>query len=286
MYSTRSLIRAGQKRGHDIYLLDYFDCSIQLVGGTGTVWYKEEPVDYLDAIIPRIGASGTAHGVHVIQQFESMGLVTTLTSSALHKSRDKLRCLQIMSEVGIDFPQSIFGSTLDQPDYLIEAVGGCPVVIKTLKGTHGHGVVLAKDESAAFSIIETFQYLKEQFMVQEFINESKGEDLRALVVGDQVIAAMKRTAMTGDFRANLHRGGSALPIKLSKQEKETALLAVQSLGIRVAGVDMLQSERGPLLLEVNPSPGLEGIETTTHIDVASRIIMWVEQAVAANKTYV
>ncbi|MEO1627591.1 MAG: RimK family alpha-L-glutamate ligase, partial [Bacteroidota bacterium] len=230
----------------------------------------------IHAIIPRVGASGTFHGASVIQQFEMMGVYSILSSEPLLRARNKLRSFQMMSRSGIRLPRTAFGSYTERPDFLLESVGGAPVVIKVLSGTHGMGVILAESRKTAESIIEAFQKLKEQILLQEYIREARGEDIRALVVGDEVVASMKRKAPPGEFRANLHRGASSSPIKLTSTEINTAKEACRLLGLKVAGVDMLQSHRGPLLIELNPSPGLEGIEETTKIDVAGKIIELIE----------
>ncbi len=276
LYSTQSLLIAGQKRGHRMFLIDYTDCSLRLERNQPLVYYKEEKLGHIDAIIPRIGASGTYFGAAVIKQFEMMGVYSVLGSEPLLQARNKLRSLQIISRSGLGFPRTIYGNLNDDAAYLVEAVGGAPVVIKLLRGTHGLGVTLAKDFGTAESIIESFQKLKERFLVQEFVKESSGEDVRALVVGGEVVATMKRKARPGEFRSNLHRGGNSIHIKPTSNELHTAKEAVRLLGLKVAGVDMLQSHRGPLLLEVNPSPGLEGIETTTQVDVAGKIIELIE----------
>lgn len=261
-----------------MYLIDYMDCSLVLEGNRPRVYYKEERLGRIDAIIPRIGASGTFYGASVIKHFEMMGVYTTLPSEPLLRARNKLRSLQLLSRSPhIQFPKTVFGHFNQNVDFLLDSVGGIPVVIKLLRGTHGLGVILAKNRSTAESVIESFQKLKERIIVQEFIQESAGEDIRALVVGGEIVAAMKRKARPGEFRSNLHRGGSSIHIKLTSAEINSALEAVRLLGIRVAGVDMLQSNRGPLLLEVNPSPGLEGIETTTKVDVAGKIIELIER---------
>lgn len=283
LYSTQSLLIAGQKRGHRMHLIDYMDCSLTLQRNKPRLYYKEEPIDYLDAIIPRIGASGTAHGTAVIRQFEMMGVYTVLKSKALLRSRSKLESLQLMVKSGISFPKTAYGTVFEEAAYLIESAGGIPVVIKLLQGTHGLGVVLAEDQRTGESVIEAFQKLKQDFIVQEYIKEAKGEDVRVLVVGDKIVAAMKRKALPGEFRSNLHRGGTSIQIKLTNEEIRAAKKAAQIMGLEVAGVDMLQSKRGPLLMEVNPSPGLEGIEGTTGINVAGQIIEWIEQRVEAEK---
>ncbi len=276
LYSTQRLLIAGQERGHRMFLIDYADCSLVIEKGHPRVYYKEERLIPLHAIVPRIGDSGTALGVAIIRQFEMMGVKTATPSEALFKSRNKLHSLQLLSAAGLGVPKTIYGHHHHQSDYLIETVGGVPCIVKLMKGTHGQGVMLLRHQSSAESTIETFQKLKEAILVQEFIEEARGEDVRAFVVDGKIVAAMKRKARPGEFRSNLHRGGSSIHIKLTSAEIETALQATAVLGLRVAGVDMLQSSRGPLLLEVNPSPGLEGIETTTKINVAGKIIEMLE----------
>lgn len=284
LYSTQSLLIAGQKRGHRMYLIDYMDCTLTLEGNQPHVYYKEEKLGRIDAIIPRIGASGTFYGASVVKHFEMKGVYTALPSEALLRSRNKLRSMQALSSSSeIQFPKTAFGHFNQDVSFLIDSVGGVPVVIKLLRGTHGLGVILAKDRTTAESVIEAYNKLKERVIIQEFIKEASGEDIRALVVGDEIVAAMKRKARPGEFRSNLHRGGSSIHIKLTNAEIKSALEAVRLLGLKVAGVDMLQSKRGPLVLEVNPSPGLEGIETTTNVDVAGRIIEMIEQEVKEQK---
>ncbi|MEM9919635.1 MAG: RimK family alpha-L-glutamate ligase [Bacteroidota bacterium] len=283
LYSTQSLLIAGQRRGHRMFLIDYMDCSIGLERNRPMVYYKEEAINYLHAIIPRIGASGTQHGSAVVQQFEMMGVYSVLSADALLKARNKLRSLQLLSKSGIRFPRTVFGNFHEHADYLVESVGGIPVIIKLLSGTHGLGVILAEDERTAESIIEAFQKLKEGIIVQEYIQEAGGEDIRAFVIGEEIVASMKRKALPGEFRSNLHRGGSASKINLTAAEVFTAKEAVRILGLKVAGVDMLQSHRGPLLIEVNPSPGLEGIEETTGIDIAGQVIALIEKEAVKNK---
>ena len=286
LYSTQSLLIAGQRRGHRMFLIDYMDCSLSLSPGRPSVYYKEERLPRIDAIIPRIGSSGTTHGAAIIRQFEQMGVYTTLTADALLSARDKLTCYQILANSGLQFPLTTYGSIQEAADYLLDSVGGVPVILKLLRSTHGLGVMLLEDRRTAESVIETFQRLKETFIVQEFIREAKGEDVRALMVDGELVAAMKRKAMPGEFRSNLHRGGSAIQLELTKEELNVARVAVQRLGLGVAGVDILQSKRGPLILEVNPSPGLEGIETTTQIDVAGAIIELIERQLIGRKKIV
>lgn len=281
LYSTRSLYFAAKKRGHRIRILDYMECSMVMEAGRPMVYYKDQPLDNIDAIIPRIGSSGTFYGVAVIRHFEQMGVLTLTPSEALKRSRDKLQSLQLLSTAGIDFPKTVFSNLSYDATGLIKQIGGVPLVIKLLNGTHGMGVVLARDQNTAESVIESFYKTKNRIIVQEFIEEAKGADLRAFVVNGQIVACMKRQAKTGEFRSNLHRGGTSVVIQPTPKEIEAALAATAVMGLHVAGVDMLQSNRGPLVLEVNASPGLEGIETTTRIDIADRIIRFLETASAA-----
>ncbi len=279
LYSTQALAVAAQKRGHRVNIIDHLLCSILIEKGKPQVYYGEKMLWGIDAIIPRIGASVTFQGAAIIRQFEMMKIFSTLTSESLLQSRDKLRCMQLLSMANIGLPKTAFTNYAEDTQQLIDAVGGTPLIIKLLKGTHGLGVILAENDRTASSILEAFHRTRERVIVQEFIAESKGADVRALVVGGKVVAAMKRKARPGEFRSNLHRGATAIHIKLTSEEERTALEAVKMLGLEVAGVDMLQSDRGPLVLEVNPSPGLEGISTTTGIDVAGKIIELVEQKV-------
>ena len=241
------------------------------------VWYNGRRLDYFDAIIPRIGASVTFYGAAVVRQFEMMKVFTAVESQALIRSRDKLRSLQILSRAGLGMPKTLFMDYTRDTEGVIEAVGGAPVVIKLLEGTQGLGVVLAENKKAAQSVIEAFHGLHARIIVQEFIKEAKGADIRAFVVDGEVVGAMKRQAKAGEFRSNLHRGGEASLYKLNKKEKHAATTAARKLGLSVAGVDMLPSSRGPLIIEVNSSPGLEGIEGATKVDVAGKIIEFLER---------
>lgn len=277
LYSTQALSNAARKRGHRVEIIDHLFCSIIIEKGNPEVYFGEKKLWGIDAIVPRIGASVTFQGAAIIRQFEMMGIYSTATSEALLKSRDKLRCMQLLSMADIGLPKTTFANYTDDPQLLIDAVGGTPLIVKLLKGTHGLGVILAENNTTAESVIESFNRIRERVIVQEFIAESKGADVRAFVVDGKVIAAMKRKARPGEFRSNLHRGATAIHIKLTQAEKETALKAVETLGLSVAGVDMLQSDRGPLVLEVNPSPGLEGITTYTGINVAEKIIELIEK---------
>ena len=279
LYSTKRIIEEGKARGHEMLVIDHLKCSIVMEQKNPAVYYKGEKVTDIDAIIPRIGASVTYYGAAVIRQFEVMGVFSATESQALVRSRDKLRSLQILSRAGLDMPKTAFTNFSNNPEDLLKHVGGAPVIIKVLEGTQGLGVVLAETKKAATSVIEAFNGLKERVIVQEFIAESKGADIRAFVVNGQVVGAMKRQGKEGEFRSNLHRGGSAQIIKLKRAEKKAALDSVKTLGLDVAGVDMLQSARGPLILEVNSSPGLEGIEKATGYNIANNLIEFVEAGV-------
>jgi len=277
LYSTKSIVAAGTKRGHQMIVIDYSECNLIVEDNNPHIYYRGVKVEGIDAIIPRIGASGTFYGVSVIRQFEMMGVFSLTDSNALTRSRSKLESLQLLTQTGVLMPKTIYPSSHFSMHRVEETVG-LPCVIKLLSGTHGIGVILVNDRITAESILESYIKMRQKFIVQEFISEASGSDIRALVVGGEVVAAMRRTAQQGEFRSNLHRGGSSVPIELSEEEKQTALIAVKTLGLQVAGVDMLQSKRGPLLLEVNASPGLEGIETTTKIDVAGKMINVIENS--------
>lgn len=277
LYSTKRLFDAAVKRGHECLILDHRKCYVGIKQGKPSIHYNGQDVSNIDAIIPRIGASVTFYGSAIVRQFEVMGVVSANPSQGITRSRDKLRCMQILSGAGIGLPVTGFAKNTHDVDDLIKMVGGAPLVIKLLEGTQGIGVVLAETKKAASSVIEAFFGLGSNILIQEFIKESKGTDIRVFVVDGKVVGAMKRTAKDGEFRSNLHRGGTAELIKLSKAEKETALRAARELGLTVCGVDMLPSDRGPLVLEVNSSPGLEGIEKATGKDVASTVIEFVER---------
>ena len=277
LYSTKKLFEAAVSRGHECIILDHRKCYVGIKQGNPSIHYNGQDVSNIDAIIPRIGASVTFYGSAIVRQFEVMGVVSANPSQAITRSRDKLRCMQILSGAGIGLPVTGFAKNTHDVDDLIKMVGGAPLVIKLLEGTQGIGVVLAETKKAASSVIEAFFGLGSNILIQEFIKESKGTDIRVFVVDGKVVGAMKRTAKDGEFRSNLHRGGTAELIKLSKAEKETALRAARELGLTVCGVDMLPSDRGPLVLEVNSSPGLEGIEKATGKDVASTVIEFVER---------
>ena len=277
LYSTHRLEEEGSKRGHEIEVIDPLQCDIIIEKEKPTIFYKDRYLDYVDAIIPRIGASVTFYGCAVVRQFEEMGVFTIVTSDAIQRSRDKLRSLQRLSKAGIGMPKTVFTNYSRDVEEVIEHVGGTPVIIKLLEGTQGLGVVLAETKNAAESVLEAFNGLQARVIVQEFIKEAKGADIRALLVDGQVVGAMKRQGKEGEFRSNLHRGGSANIIKLDNDELKLAMNASKALKLPVCGVDMLQSARGPLLLEVNSTPGLEGIEGATEKNIARAIITYIER---------
>jgi ribosomal protein S6--L-glutamate ligase len=277
LYSTRRLKEAGESEGHEMRVINYLRCYMNITSHKPTVIYNGKPLEQVEAIIPRIAASKTFYGTAVVRQFEVMGVFSTNESQAISRSRDKLRCLQILAREGIGLPVTGFAHATQDIDGLIDTVGGAPVVIKLLEGTQGIGVVLAETHNAAKSVIEAFRQLEANILVQEYIKESEGADIRCFVIGGKVIAAMKRQGAEGDFRSNLHRGGKAEKVKLTPEEKMTAIRAVKAMGLSVAGVDLLRSNHGPVVIEVNSSPGLEGIETATGVDVAKKIIEFVSK---------
>jgi ribosomal protein S6--L-glutamate ligase len=283
LYSTKQLSQAIKRRGHTSVVIDHTKCFLVVEEGKPAIYYKGKKISKIDAIIPRIGASVTSFGCAVVRQFEMMKIFTTVKSQAIVRSRDKLRTLQILTKAGIDIPKTVFAKTSDQVSELIKIVGGPPVIVKLTEGTQGVGVVLAETAKAAKSTIEAFYGLRANFMIQEFIAESKGADIRAFVINGKVVAAMKRQGQDGDFRSNLHRGGTSESIQLTPLEEKTAITAAKALGVKVAGVDLLQSARGPLLLEVNSSPGLEGIEAATGVDVADLIIAYIEEKIKTDE---
>lgn len=277
IYSTGQLIEAAEKRGHEVLLLDHMKCVLVIEKGRPHIYYKGKEITGVNAVIPRIGASVTFYGTAVVRQFEMMKIFTAVESQALVRSRDKLRSLQILARAGIGMPKTAFANQTSDIDSLIDSIGGAPCIIKLLEGTQGIGVILAESKKVATSVIEAFLKLDAAMLVQEFIKEAKGADIRAFVIDGQVVGAMKRQAKEGEFRSNLHRGGTAELIQLSAEERATAIKAAKKLGLGIAGVDMLQSERGPLVMEVNSSPGLEGIQRATGIDIAGKIIEYVER---------
>lgn len=279
LYSTRRLIEAGEARGHKMCVIDILKCYIDIASDSPALWYMGEKLEDIDAVIPRIGASVTHYGLAVIRQFEMMGTYCLTNSIALARSRDKLRALQLLSREGLGLPKTSFAHNVYDANELIKLVGGAPVVLKLCEGSQGRGIVLAETHKAAESVIEAFTEAKAEFLVQEFIEESRGSDLRCVVIGNKVVAAMTRQAAEGEFRSNLHCGGKALPTKISAIERKTAIKAARTMGLSVAGVDLLRSTRGPLVLEVNSSPGLEGIEAASGKDIADLMIAFIEEKV-------
>jgi ribosomal protein S6--L-glutamate ligase len=279
LYSTRRIMDAGEKRGHEMVLLDHMKCVLVIEKGRPHIYFNGKEVTDIHAVIPRIGASATFYGSAVVRQFEMMQIFTAVESQALVRSRDKLRSLQILARAGIGIPKTAFASSPKDKDidHVIHNIGGAPCVIKLLEGTQGIGVLLAENAKAAKSVVEAFLKLEANMLVQEFIKEAGGADIRVFVVDGQVVGSMKRQAREGEFRSNLHRGGSAKVIHLTAEERATAVKAAKKLGLGIAGVDLLQSNRGPLVMEVNSSPGLEGIEGATGIDIAGKIIEYVER---------
>jgi ribosomal protein S6--L-glutamate ligase len=277
LYSTKRLVEAGEQHGHEVVVLDHMKCVLVIEQGQPHIFYQGKEVSGVGAVIPRIGASATLYGAAVVRQFEMKKIFTAVESQALTRSRDKLRSLQLLSRAGLGMPKTSFAYNSKDLDIIINQVGGAPVVIKLLEGTQGIGVILAETHNVAKSVIEGFLSIDANILVQEFIKESKGADIRAFVVDGQVVGAMKRQGAEGEFRSNLHRGGKATLIKLTPEEKSTAIKAAKKLGLGIAGVDMLQSTRGPLIMEVNSSPGLEGIEGATGVDIAGKIIDYVER---------
>ncbi|WP_137168102.1 30S ribosomal protein S6--L-glutamate ligase [Salinimonas lutimaris] len=284
LYSTRRLKEAGEKRGHEVDIIDTMHCYMDITSARPSVRYKGKRLPRYDAVIPRIGASVSFYGTSVVRQFEMMGTYSINESVAISRSRDKLRSLQLLSRKGIGMPRTGFAHHPDKIDDLIKNVGGAPVVIKLLEGTQGIGVVLADTQKAAESIIEAFMGLNASILVQEYIKEAGGSDIRCFVVGGKVVAAMKRQAAPGEFRSNLHRGGSASLTRLSPAERKCAVDAARTMGLNCCGVDILRSNNGPVVMEVNSSPGLEGIENATSKDVAGMIIEFIEKNATPNNT--
>jgi len=284
LYSTRRLIEACQQRGHEPMVVDVLHSYMEIASSKPEIHFKGEALQPFDAVIPRIGASVTFYGTAVLRQFEMMGAFPLNESVAISRSRDKLRSLQLLARKGVGLPNTGFAHDPDDIQDLIKMVGGAPLVIKLLEGTQGIGVVLAETKKAAESVIEAFMGLKANILVQEYIKEAGGADIRCFVVGDKVVAAMKRQAQPGEFRSNLHRGGSASLIKISPDERAMAVKAANVMGLNVAGVDLLRSERGALVMEVNSSPGLEGIEVASGKNVAGMIIDFIEKNAKPHRT--
>ena len=277
LYSTRRLVEACESRDHTVRVLNHLHCYMDIASNDPSVHYQGHELERFDAVIPRIGARVTFYGTAVLRQFEMMGAYAVNDSNAIARSRDKLRCLQLLSRAGLGLPLTGFANSPDNTRDLINVVGGAPLVVKLLESTQGKGVVLAETYKAAESLIETFRGLNANFLVQQYVKEAGGADLRCLVVGNRVVAAMKRQAQPGEFRSNLHRGGTATVVKLSPKERATAVKAARVVGLNVAGVDLLQAEEGPMVLEVNSSPGLEGIEKATGKDVAGMVVEFIEK---------
>lgn len=284
LYSTRRLVEAAEVKGHTVRVVDHLLCYMSLAANNPAIHYRGEELKGLDAIIPRIGASVTFYGTAVVRQFEMMGVYSVNESVAISRSRDKLRCLQLLSRKGIGIPVTGFAHSTKSTDDLIEMVGGAPLIVKLLESTQGKGVILAETHKAAESTIEAFRTLKSKFLVQHFVAEAGGADIRCFVIGDRVVASMIRQGQSGEFRSNLHRGGTASKAKLTPEERETAVRSAKIMGLNVAGVDLLRSHEGPKVLEVNSSPGLEGIEKSTGIDVADRVISFIEKNARQGRT--
>jgi ribosomal protein S6--L-glutamate ligase len=284
LYSTHRLVEAGEQRGHEIRVIDTLKCYMDIASHRPAVYYRSEKLDGFDAVIPRIGASITFYGTAVLRQFEMIGAYPLNESVAITRARDKLRSMQILARAGIGLPLTGFASSPDDTQALIKLVGGAPLVVKLLQGTQGKGVVLAETHKAAESLIDAFRELDADFLVQEFIKEAGGFDLRCLVIGERVVAAMQRQAKEGEFRSNLHRGGRASLVRLTPEERSTAVRAASKMGLNVAGVDLLRSNHGPVVLEVNSSPGLEGIEHATGHDVAGMMIQFIERNAKPHRT--
>lgn len=284
LYSTRRLVETGRERDHEMRVIDPLKCYMDIAAHRPAVWYRGEKQEVFDAVIPRIGASITAYGCAVLRQFEMIGTYPVNESVALVRSRDKLRSLQILARAGIGLPLTAFASSTDNTRDLIKLVGGAPLVVKLTESTQGKGVVLAETEKAAESLIDAFRELGANFLVQEFIKEAGGADIRCLVVGDKVMGAMQRQAKEGEFRSNLHRGGTASTVRLTPEERSTAVRAAKKMGLNVSGVDIIRSNHGPVVLEVNSSPGLEGVEQATGKDIAAEIYKFIEKNAKPNRT--
>ena len=279
LYSTDSIVRAARRRHHYVRVLDHMQCDLVIEQGKLELYYNHQRIQHVDAVIPRIGSSATTYGAAVIRQFEAMGIFTALGSEPLLRSRDKLSSLQILSANGIKVPRTAITNNSYANGQMLEVVSQGPYVLKLASGTHGIGVILSPDKSNAESILEAFSKSSERVLIQKFIPEVKGSDVRVFIVDGEIVGVMKRQAAEGEFRSNLHRGGSSFVIKLTREEEQTALKSAELMGLKVAGVDMLQSNDGPMVLEVNASPGLEGIEGTTQVDIAGKIIQYLERNV-------
>jgi len=284
LYSTQRLTEAAEERDHQVKVVDPLRCFMNITSHKPTIHYKEESLSGFEAIIPRVGSSITFYGAAVVRQFEMGGVYSVNESVAITRSRDKLRSLQILAKKGIGLPVTGFAHSTKMTEELIDLVGGAPLVIKLLEGTQGKGVILAETTKAAESVIDAFREMRAHFLVQEYIKEAGGCDIRCFVIGGKVVASMMRQAKDGEFRSNLHRGGSAQKIKITPEERSTAMRAAKAMGLNIAGVDLLRSNHGPLVMEVNSSPGLEGVERATGKDIAGLIIEYIEQNAKIGKT--
>jgi len=283
LYSTRRLVEAGEQRGWQMRVIDYLQCSIEIMKGELKINYHGERIATPDAIIPRIGASRTFYGTAMVRHFEMMDVFTVSGSLAIKRSRDKLRSLQILSKNDIDMPRTVFASNKSSAKDIIALSGGAPLVLKILEGTQGVGVVLVDSDKAAKSVLEAFYGMDVNLLVQEFIEEAGGADIRVFIVNGEVVGAMRRQGAEGDFRSNLHQGGKAVAHKLTRKEKSTALAAAKAMGLGICGVDMIPSDRGPLVMEVNSSPGLEGIEKSTGLDIAAKVMDYIDANVVVTE---
>jgi ribosomal protein S6--L-glutamate ligase len=283
LYSTQRIKAAGEERGHTVRVIDYLRCYMNVASRQPKVFFQGEPLQPFDAVIPRIGATHTVYGTAVVRQFELLGAFAANPSHAIARARDKLRALQVLASNNIPLPVTGYAHSIKDIDGLLETVGGAPVVVKLLEGAQGVGVVLAETKRAAEAVIAAFRQLDANILVQEYIKEAGATDIRALVVGGRVVAAIKRTGAPGDFRANLHRGGTAAAVKLAPEERSLAIRATRTLELNIAGVDILRSNHGPVVIEVNATPGLEGVETATGIDVAGRMIEFIEKNPATQR---
>tara|TARA_R110002167_G_scaffold206691_2_gene410724 strand:- start:549 stop:1439 length:891 start_codon:yes stop_codon:yes gene_type:complete len=278
VYSTRRIADEAEKLGHNVLLIDHTKCSVKLGSEKPQIYLRDENItNKFEAIIPRVGSKFTRHAAALVAQFEMNGIFSTARSSGIAKARNKVRTLQIMSRKGIPIPETLFSINPDNIAEQIKILGGPPVIVKLQEGTQGIGVMLAESMKSAISIIDTFYKMETSILIQKFIHESKGEDIRIFVVGDKIVASMKRMSDEGEFRSNLHRGGASQEVELTRKEREMALKASKYLGLDVAGVDLIRSNKGPLLIEVNASPGLQGIEKTTDINIAKEIVLFVER---------
>lgn len=281
-YSTKRLIEEATKRGHNIRVINHAECYVTVEKGRPVVRYEGESLADIDVIIPRIGQSITKYGTAMVRQFEMQGVYTTASSIAINRSRDKLRSMQILARADVGIPKTVFARETSVLDDVIEQAGGAPLIIKVARGTHGNGVVLAETKKAAQAVMQAFYVEGVNFLVQEFVAESAGEDIRAFVVGGRVVASMKRQSLDDDFRSNLHQGGEGSTVKLTDEERKTAIKAAKTMGLAICGVDMMRSDRGPLVLEVNPSPGF-GIEKVTGRNIAEKILEYIEQNAKAKQ---